>query len=211
MCEAACLACAAACLPFLRVHAGLLHAPSDLAADALYPYFDTLRRACLLLSSAARSRHALSDLLADSTHVSQRELSTGVFEVRAAAVLAEQPCERHRARLLSASGVGAGAWLEVMPVSDRLRAAPRLFWLALCMRLGMPVADLLPVGGRAPACRACSCEHDVYGRHPSVCSGGNRASMYTIRHDAVQSALLWVYRVVGLAASAVARPQSWRE
>ena len=28
--------------------------------------------------------------------------------------------------------------------------------------------------------------------------------MYTIQHDAVQSALLWVCRVVGLAAAAVA-------
>ena len=42
-----------------------------------------------------------------------------------------------------------------VPVSDRLRALPRHFQLALCMRLGAPISDLaeLPGQGAPPAVR----------------------------------------------------------
>ena len=204
-CVRGCLPCVCCCLPAVPARpCGAPPRPLGSRGRRALPVLPCLAPGLLPpLLGRPRSRCVLSDLLADSTHVSQRELSTGVFEVRAAAVLAEQPCERHRARLRSAGGISAGAWLDVMPVSDRLRAAPRLFWLALCMRLGMPIADLLPVDGRVPTCLACGAEHDAFGRHPSVCRTGNRASMFTVRHDALQSALLWVYRTVGLAASAV--------
>eukprot|EP00966_Prymnesium_polylepis_P015721 363121-Prymnesium_polylepis.1 len=54
----------------------------------------------------------------------------------------EQPDRRERTRVCSAAGQHAGAWLGAVPVSDRLRAHPRLCQLALCMRLGVEISDL---------------------------------------------------------------------
>ena len=79
-----------------------------------------------------------------------------------------------------------------MPVNlPRLRALPHLFYLALAMRLGVTILDLQPVRGVHTVCGACGTLHDVLGRHPSVCPSGNRSSLWTDRHDALQWAIIW--------------------
>ena len=104
----------------------------------------------------------------------------------------EQPDDRERARVCSAAGQHAGAWLGAVPVSDRLRALPRHFQLALCMRLGAPISDLAELP--RPARCACGAAHDEGGWHPSSCRQGNRGGAWTVRHDALQWALIWVLR-----------------
>ena len=106
-----------------------------------------------------------------------------------------------RARLLSCGGQHAGAWLCCMPVIWRLRALPHLFYLALAMRLGVSILDLQPVRGVYPVCGACGAVHDELGRHPSVCRHGNRSSLWTDRHDALQWAIIWALRRARYAAA----------
>ena len=50
-----------------------------------------------------------------------------------------------------------------------------------------------------------SAAHDPCGFHPSHCRSGNRDSLYTVRHDSLQTVLIWCFRRVGLAARAVGR------
>ena len=91
-----------------------------------------------------------------------------------------------------------------MPVTDRLRAAPDVFRLALTLRLGVPVPELC--GGVWP-CGGCgSGVLDVWGRHPCCCKSGNRLSLWTDRHDSVQRMLQWVFRRAGVMTHEV----GWR-
>ena len=62
------------------------------------------------------------------------------------------------------------------------RARPRLFQLALCVRLGVPLAEL-GVDGEVVVCKGYGAGHDRYGRHPSSCTKGNRSSLWTDYHD----------------------------
>ena len=89
--------------------------------------------------------------------------------------------------------------MQVVPVSEWWRARSRYFQLALCLRLrvGLPELDVLP----PVACRGCGGAHDKLGRHPSACKRGNRSSLYTGRHDHVQSAWLHVMRMMRVSGA----------
>eukprot|EP00898_Chlorokybus_atmophyticus_P004722 jgi/Chlat1/5250/Chrsp33S00386 len=54
------------------------------------------------------------------------------------AVLAEGASADWKARRLSASGVGAGAWLTAMPLFPALQLSADVFRTALRIRLGLP-------------------------------------------------------------------------
>ena len=64
------------------------------------------------------------------------------------------------------------------------------------MRLGVALPEVVEA---LPAQRTCVCAatHDCYGRHPGLCRRGNRAALWTVRHDALQDALYGVARAVG--------------
>jgi hypothetical protein len=86
------------------------------------------------------------------------------------------------------------------------RARPRLFQLALCVRLGVPLAEL-GVDGEVVVCKGYGAGHDRYGRHPSSCTKGNRSSLCldADRHDGLQRALMratWFARVAARAVGA---------
>ena len=108
--------------------------------------------------------------------------------------------ERHLARSLSAGGLQAGAGLSAFPVTVYTTGRARHFQLALCMRLGMPLPELLPVDGVAVRCGCEAADHDEFGFHPGVCRSGNRLSLWTQRHDAVEQMLVYVLRRLGVRA-----------
>ena len=204
VCESAFLACTLACLVYLRAHGRLLRAPVDLSERCALPMFDALRLAhARLRTDSVASVQDLSHLLSGSTPPPQRVLSEGVWDKRQALVRAEQPDRRERTRVCSAAGQHAGAWLGAVPVSDRLRALPRSYQLALCMRLGVEISDLAELP--RPALCVCGAAHDAFGWHPSVCRKGNRENAWTVRHDTVQWALIWVLRRLRGNVSAVGK------
>ena len=132
----------------MRAHAVLLRAPADLSEACPLPMYDLLRGAhAQLRVDSATPVQDLSPLLSGSTPPAQRVLSEGVWDRRQAAVRGLQPDDRERARVCSAAGQHAGAWLGAMPVSQRLRALPRMFQLGLCMRLGAPISDVRLLSG----------------------------------------------------------------
>jgi len=201
VCESAFLAGICACVSYVAVHAAALCMPSDLlSADCALPTYDALRMAAAALSAHSSDPVSLSSLLSASPSPAQRALAEGVWQQRREEVLGEQTDRAHRARVLSAGGPGAGAWLRGIPVTDRMRAAPAVFRLALVLRLGVPIPEL---GGCVTSCGGCGAAHDCFGRHPSVCGSGNRLGLWTDRHDAVQRAIMWVFRRAGQSIRAV--------
>ena len=105
--------------------------------------------------------------------------------------LALQPSAQHRARLVSAAGAYAGAWLGVLPSNNDGHAArPAAYRLALCLRLGMPLHEL----EAAPAthCSACDMFLDVYGFHPGTCKSGNAGGAWTQRSCVLEGALAFI-------------------
>ena len=107
---------------------------------------------------------------------------------------------RDQARLLSAGGLCAGHWLGVWPISRLGTARARHYQLALALRLGLPLPELAadPVSGLRPACGGCGMLHDAFGWHPGQCRAGNRRGLWTVRHDAVETMLVYVLRRLGL-------------
>ena len=208
VCECAYLAGCLACLPYLRTHARLLHAPSALGPDSALPTFAALRAAARRVSSASAGPVDFPTLLSASPPA-QRALAEGLWARARVALLGAQVDDGGRARVASCGGAYAGAWLDVLPLSVEQRATPEHYRLALAMRLGvrLPEVEVAIAAGRARDC-PCGSVHDVYGRHPSVCRRGNRAGLWTTRHDALQWAILAVARMVGRAAHAVGR-RNW--
>ena len=78
----------------------------------------------------------------------------------------------------------------------------RHYQLALAMRLGCALPELVPVRGQRPHCGAAACDarHDEFGFHPGACRAGNRWGLWTARHDAYQAMLVHVLRILGCAA-----------
>ena len=92
-----------------------------------------------------------------------------------------QPDDRHRARVLSAGGLHAGSWLCVFPMTMHATARARHYQLALALRLGLELPELLPAQGVRFKCGAahCGADHDAYAFHPGVCRAGNRHGLWT--------------------------------
>jgi hypothetical protein len=61
-----------------------------------------------------------------------------------------------------------------------MTARGRHYQIALCMRLGAPLTDLVRDVGDEVKCDGCKERaHDAFGFHPSVCKAGNRGSLWT--------------------------------
>ena len=121
------------------------------------------------------------------------------LDPRTELVLQFQLDARHRARVLSAGGLHAGQWLCVFPVTMHATARGRHFQLALALRLGLELPELLPVQAVAPLCGGCGSNHDAYAFHPGTCRRGNRGGLWTVRHDALQLMVVHVVRMLGYA------------
>ena len=170
-----------ACLEYAGAHSHALHLP-DIRPQTALPFVRELCAAAHRVVSQTDTPVDLLSLLPGSPRCPhQRDLSGGVMERRRRVLAVELPDPQRRAVLVSASGQFAGHWVQAIPVADCWRARPRLFQLALCVRLGVPIPELDVSGG--VACGACGMTHDKYGRHPSLCMRGNRSYLWTERHD----------------------------
>ncbi len=178
------------CLAYISTHRSILHAPTDLlSAACALPLYDTLRNAIGVLRSQGTDCD-LQALLSGSPR-SQHDLAEGVYLQSRNEVLDAQPEPRHRARLISAGGSHAGAWLGAFPVSKWLTARGRHYQLALCMRLGATLTDLVRDEGDEVMCGGCKERvHDAFGFHPSVCKAGNRGGLWSTRSGALERALV---------------------
>ena len=78
------------------------------------------------------------------------------------------PCERDAARLRSLQGKGAGAWLDVIPTSDKHAVKSNQFSLACYLRLGLALPFINWI-------RTCDCGHDLdeQGFHLLTCKYGS--------------------------------------
>ena len=92
-------------------------------------------------------------------------------------VVVQQPSEAMRARLYSAAGLHAGAWLGTFPVTCMTTVRARHWQLAMLVRLGGAIPELMPVAGVTPLCGGCSQQHDSFGFHPGICRVGNRRGL----------------------------------
>ena len=143
----------------------------------------------------------LRSLLSDE-NATQHNISEGVFLSLRSEVLNSQIDDKQRARVLSAGGLHAGSWLAAFPVTPWTTARGRHYSLALNMRLGIPLPELLSAQGRPKLCTAGKCgqQHDVFGFHPSMCRAGKQWGLWTVRHDAFQMAMTHAIRRSGRQA-----------
>ena len=211
LCAAAHLAGASAELPYVTEHASWFRLDgADLGASSPLPYFAGLTSALRQLhgqsTEAATKYPDLASLLSASPQkASQHALAEGVYAKQRSLVLQLQPDARHRSRVLSAGGLHAGSWLCVFPITMHATARARHYQLALALRLGLELPELLPAHGMRVKCGAsrCDADHDPYGFHPGVCRAGNRNGLWTVRHDALQLMLIHVVRLLGYATQSV--------
>ena len=144
----------------------------------------------------AGSESALQTLLSEKPP-SSKSLADKAFANLRAQLLTQQTSPAQRARLLSAGGSFAGTWLSIFPTRPISTARARHYQLALLLRLGLPIQELtVPL-----PCSGCNLQHDIYGHHVSGCKKGNRSGLWTSRHDALISALVYVLRSLDLVAS----------
>ena len=120
----------------------------------------------------------LQPTLLDATHAA-------AFEV----LVASTDLATSRARLRSASGPGAGHWLQASPIIPSLRIPLPLFLTAVRLRLGFPH----PCLATYDTC-ACGNSMDALGTHLMRCSrGGERTSS----HDSVRDSVYHILRESG--------------
>ena len=207
--DAARLAGASAVRPYLLEHAADLRLPpSALSTISALPYYAGLRAAFdSLLARSPRARALYPDFtsLLSGTPVAQRDLAEGVFVSRFLEVVAQQPSMQHRARVYSAAGQHAGAWLGTFPMTCMSTVRARHFQLALALRLGCELPELGAVAGVAQICGGCQGPLDAYGFHPGVCRVGNRVGLWTLRHDALEAMVAYVIRRAGRQCIVVSR------
>ena len=152
-----------ACLDYARTHARALHLPVDIRPQTALPMVrDLCAAAHRVVSQTDKPVDLLSLLPGSPRSPQQRDLSGGVMERRRRDLAVDLPDAQRRAVLRSAGGQFAGHWVQAVPVADSWRARPRLYQLALCMRLGVPIPELAVAGGVL-------CTRDVV---PCMTSGG---------------------------------------
>jgi hypothetical protein len=136
---------------------------------------------------AGRPPSRSSDLTAKLQH---RMAAIRVAERREALLALAAADPSRLARLHSASGKGAAAWLTAIPTSVPLQLAPDLFCIAVCLLLGLPLPVDMPA--------KCLCGHvvDRLGVHLLTCKheGGP-----ILRHDK----LVELFEQLGHAAGIV--------
>ena len=192
-----------ALLSFLFTHHAVLHLPADLASADGLPWMQQLRAAAGRLpvprsGDGAGTPRTLDGLLSGTpTSRSQHRLTDGVYVEMYEDVLALQPDARHRARMASARGAYAGAWLGMMPTGADDAPRPEVYRIALCLRLGAPLTELQLRPHRCPSCDA---PLDVYGFHPGTCKRGNTGYAWTIRSEKLEGSLAYVARRMGVHA-----------
>jgi hypothetical protein len=107
--------------PYLIEHADAFCLPaSALSTVSTLTYYSGLRAAFTELHlRSARSTVLYPDFtsLLSGSPVSQHDLAEGVFVDQFLEVVVQQPSEAMRARLYSAAGLHAGAWLGTFPVT----------------------------------------------------------------------------------------------
>ena len=97
------------------------------------------------------------------------------------------------ARVLSASGPGAAAWLKVFP-SEEYIMPDTFFTLAVRLRLGIPLHNALP--------RFCTCREDMHARPAHLLScryTRHAATSYT--HDVIKFAIARICRLLHINAA----------
>lgn len=127
--------------------------------------------------------------------LSQKAVSAAIDQAMFKALL-DAASPFNKARLLSASGEGAGAWLGVIPsVELGYVFDSREFTTLLRFWLGMPVYDA------ARACPGCGTAMDVFGYHALTCAhmGG-----LGVRHNALREVWLKYLKLAGVPAQAEA-------
>ena len=131
LCASAHLAGARATLPYVQEHANA-YCLDGVCLDSTseLPYFHGLANALQSLHSqsadaAAKHPDLASLLSASPQHASQHALAEGCYAKQRLQVLQLQTDERHRARVYSAGGLHAGAWLCVFPMTMHATARAR--------------------------------------------------------------------------------------
>jgi hypothetical protein len=121
----------------------------------------------------------------------QRFFSEAVDKFCFAELLADAPL-RDKARLLSVSGQGAGAWLGVIP-SESLGYvfSPREFSVLLKWWCGMNVYDSVC------ACPGCGAAMDQAGYHALTC---RHMGSFGVRHNALRESFLHFLSLAGIPA-----------
>jgi hypothetical protein len=146
------LARGAAVLPYIIEHAEDYNMiPEEITALPNISYFNGMRHALQRLHAQSPDAQLkwpdLQHLLSDEK-INQHSISEGVYLKLRSDVLGMQTDDKQRARVLSAGGHHAGTWLAAFPISLWTTARGRHYSLALNMRLGQPLPELLSNLGR---------------------------------------------------------------
>ena len=114
---------------------------------------------------------------------SQKSLSEHVDAKQRALVWSQLRCPIDRARFMSASAPGAGAWVDARPCEDRLKLTSDEFNIAMSLRYGWHVFG----EQHESLCPDCGEELDVRGVHALHCS--KNGGLWIRRHDAIRDIL----------------------
>ena len=117
----------------------------------------------LLEDSSYSTIMSLDKLLVDSSKL-QHHLTVAIGNNRTSSLLASADSEQCSACLRSVGGREAGAWVHIIPSTNKLALDANKFHLAACLRLGLP----LPLEHWATACD-CSSAIDQFGYHLLTC------------------------------------------
>eukprot|EP00898_Chlorokybus_atmophyticus_P000542 jgi/Chlat1/1489/Chrsp12S00110 len=158
--------------------------------DGELPFRQDLKSACGWLPPEARP--LLPSMARTVSTKLQESLSTKV-DARVLAVFEDGATTDDTARRLSASGVGAGAWLTTMPLFPALQLSADVFRTALRIRLGLPH----PILAAVERC-LCGVTLTTEGTHLLRCPVGRGR---TATHDALRDEVYVILRDAGYVVS----------
>ena len=109
---------------------------------------------------------SIADLISNTKKITQRLTLESTNNI-VSSTLANPQSQRSSARFRSLQGVGAGAWLDSMPLSTKFALKPVKFHLATRLRLGCEI----PLGSVISTCN-CGKDVDGDGYHFLTCKTG---------------------------------------